>query len=143
MADYRLVYFSENRIPAAGETFHSQILDILATSRRNNSSAGVTGALMFSSGCFGQVLEGPQSAVEATFERIQQDTRHGDVSVLEFNPILGRAFDQWAMAYVGERPESFHGWIGTDGFDGGKFTAEALFLKLRSMVASPISTAHN
>ena len=37
---------------------------------------------MFNSGCFAQVLEGPHHAIQATFERIQCDERHSDVTVL-------------------------------------------------------------
>jgi len=135
MSEYRLVYYSENRILGLGGGFRAEIDDILAKSRYNNSLSGVTGALMFSAGYFGQILEGAQGAVEATFERIQQDVRHGDVSVLEFIPVATRAFDGWAMAYVGDDPETFEGWPGSDGFDAGKVTVEALFKRLRTMVA--------
>ncbi len=91
---------------------------------------------MFSAGRFGQVLEGPQAAVEATFERIQQDTRHGDVALLEFVPISERAFDTWAMAYVGNRPDGLTEWADEKRFDSEKITGQALFRKLHSMVAT-------
>ncbi|MCJ2078787.1 BLUF domain-containing protein [Methylobacterium sp. E-016] len=35
---------------------------------------------MFNAGAFAQVLEGPRRQVEETFERIQCDDRHGDVT---------------------------------------------------------------
>lgn len=84
MSLYRLVYYTANRISTESETFQREVEQILAKSRRNNKLVGLTGALMFSAGYFGQVLEGSQAAIEATFERIQQDPRHGDVSLLEF-----------------------------------------------------------
>jgi hypothetical protein len=133
---YRLVYYSENRVSAGGADLLAAIDDILSKSRRNNALVGVTGALMFSAGRFGQVLEGPQAAVEATFERIQQDTRHGDVALLEFVPIYERAFDTWAMAYVGDRPDGLTEWANEKGFDREKITGQALFRKLHAMVAS-------
>ena len=99
---HRLVYYSRNRI--RGE-IGSHILSILASSRKNNEPVGVSGALMFNAGCFGQVLEGRREALESTFERIQQDPRHGDVSVLAFEPIAERMFGNWSMGFVGARGE--------------------------------------
>ena len=131
---YRLVYYSSNRIGASGEQMRAQIDQILAASRRNNRAAGLTGALMFSSGYFGQVLEGPQDAVEATFERIQQDTRHGDVSLLEFVKIADRAFGDWSMAFVGGVNDIFADWR-DDGFDMSVITGELLLSKLRELVS--------
>lgn len=136
---YRLVYFSTNKIQAAPDAFRAEVEQILEASRRNNAMVGVTGALMFSSGFFGQVLEGPRPAVEATFERIQQDVRHGDVSVLEFKPMAGRNFDTWAMAYVGQNETGMPIWNGA--IDLTKVTAEALLTKLHSLVAREVSVA--
>ena len=93
MSLHRLVYCSANRIEALPAEFTAQVEQILATSRRNNQLVGVTGALMFSAGSFGQVLEGPQAAIEATFERIQQDHRHGNVLLLETVAIENRTFE--------------------------------------------------
>jgi hypothetical protein len=75
--------------------------DILATSRANNERDEITGALMFNAGCFAQVLEGPLDVVEAAFERIQQDDRHSEVSLLAMEPIIERSFPNWAMGFVG------------------------------------------
>ena len=136
---YRLVYLSTNRIQAAPEAFRAEVEQILRASRRNNAMVGVTGALMFSSGHFGQVLEGPRAAVEATFERIQQDTRHGDVSLLEFKPTGARGFDDWAMAYVGQGDTISRNW--TADIDFAKITAEALLTRLHSLVAREVSPA--
>ena len=133
MTDYRLVYFSENRL-AEGEVA-GQLDAILEKSRQNNVLVGVTGALMFNAGYFVQVLEGPQGAVEATFERIQQDARHGDVQLVEFAPVPERAFENWSMAYAG-RPEDASGDVTAladrSGFDPSRLDGNALFEKLRS-----------
>jgi hypothetical protein len=136
MTLHRLVYYSANRIETDSATFAAQIEQILEVSRKNNQLVGITGALMFSWGYFGQVLEGPQAAVEATFERIQQDLRHGDVSLLEFVPVSVRSFDTWAMAYVGEPSDVFASLANDTGFDAEKVSGERLFSKLLSMVQS-------
>ena len=138
MTLYRLVYYSANRIGSL--TAAAEVDRILEASRRNNQLVGVTGALMFSDGFFGQVLEGLQPAIEATFERIQQDPRHGDVSLLEFAPVTDRSFSDWAMAYVGNTaarwsfPE-----VGSE-LDAN-ISGERLYSKLRDMVARDVEAA--
>jgi len=133
--DYRLVYHSANRLESDQDQKHAQIEQILEKSRRNNAQVGVTGALMFNAGHFIQVLEGPPAAVEATFERIQQDDRHGDVALIQFEPIAQRGFSNWSMAYVGSSPTDRLNGIGArSGFDPGKLDAETLFQRLRALL---------
>ncbi len=134
MSLHRLVYYSANLITGPASQLRAEVDHILAASRRNNELVGVTGALMFSAGYFGQVLEGPQAAIETTFERIQQDPRHGDVALLEFAPIPERAFQSWAMAFVGSPDSGFTGWEDSR-FDFKAVTGETLFSKLHALVA--------
>lgn len=135
MTLHRLVYLSSNKIVGSTASLRTEVEQVLGTSRRNNTLVGVTGALMFSSGHFGQVLEGPQAAIEMTFERIQQDYRHGDVRLLEFKPVEARAFRVWAMAYVGDPGDAvMTGWDDS-GFDMTAITGEALVSKLHSLVS--------
>ena len=137
MSDYRLVYYSANRLSGSDAEVLQQVEQILDTSRRNNNLVDVTGALMFTKNYFGQVLEGPRAAIEVTFERIQQDTRHGDVALLEFSPIAARSFDSWSMAFVGSAyndSASFDKIGRMTGFDPSKQRAEELFEKLRDLV---------
>ncbi len=101
---YRIVYCSRNALRNSGDEQLKEVRKILFTSRKNNSACGITGALLFNSDCFAQVLEGPLEAVEATFERIQRDLRHEDVVVLETCYAAVRDFPDWSMAFSG--PES-------------------------------------
>ena len=98
---HRVLYCSRNIIPGAIEAVAADVRGILAVSRVNNARDGVTGGLLFSEGCFAQVLEGPLDAVESTFERIQCDARHCEVVVLQSGPITKRDFPDWSMAFVG------------------------------------------
>jgi len=98
---HRVLYCSRNVIPGATEAVAADVREILAVSRVNNARDGVTGGLLFSEGCFAQVLEGPQDAVEAAFERIQCDARHSEVVVLQNGPIPKRDFPDWSMAFAG------------------------------------------
>ena len=99
---YRLVYYSRNSILCDPSVQTNEIDEILEKSRLNNLRDRITGALMFNAGCFAQVLEGPLHKIESTFERIQQDPRHGDVSLLALEPIPQRSFPGWAMGFVGK-----------------------------------------
>jgi hypothetical protein len=102
MADlYNLAYISKNAIKGDAEAIKEQIRNILATAHRNNAAKGVTGALLYSGGYFCQVIEGAGDVLEELFETIQMDGRHGDVTVLHFQPIEARGFSDWAMALAG------------------------------------------
>ncbi len=95
---YRLVYCSRSTLESA---CGNDLTQILAVSRGNNARFNVTGALLFSAGCFAQVLEGPLAAIERTFERIQRDPRHADITVLQVERSPVRSFGEWAMASAG------------------------------------------
>lgn len=70
---------------------------ILFEARRCNTRDDVTGALICRADLYLQLLEGPEDAVEAAFERIAQDDRHLEVTRLVRRPITERMFAQWAM----------------------------------------------
>jgi blue light- and temperature-responsive anti-repressor len=103
---YRLVYCSRNRIAGNPAAVILELENILELARANNAAAGVTGALLYNSGTFAQVLEGPLAAVERIFEKIQRDPRHGEVMVLHMGPSAGRLFPAWSMAFAGRCSES-------------------------------------
>ena len=135
---YRLIYFSRNLIPGNEAEVEAHIRDILRVSRENNGLARITGALMFNLGCFAQVLEGPRHELEARFERIQQDERHGDVILLSLEATSERAFPNWSMAFFGAnyRALSLYADIGAEsGFDPARMTAHELLAVLKAQLA--------
>lgn len=89
----RLLYISTSRQPIVP----ALLGDILRTSRRNNIRCDVTGLLVVGGRRFLQALEGPDDAVEATFERIGRDPRHFAVVSLARDTIATRQFAGWAM----------------------------------------------
>lgn len=132
---YRLVYYSRTDFAGPEAELAVTIRQILESSRRNNLTAGVSGALMFNAGCFAQVLEGPGDAVERTFERIGRDMRHTDVMVLQFAPVSERGFPSWSMAFIGRSTrdgEIYGGLAGESGFNPARLSGEHLFEVLRS-----------
>jgi hypothetical protein len=137
MSLFRVVYYSRNLIPGSLEMIEAEVRRILETSCRNNAAEDVTGALLFNSGCFAQVLEGPYEAVERTFERIQMDERHADVVPLQFEAVASRGFSNWSMVYVGSSVDGearYGSFAGESGFDPSRLDAEAIFRSLRGLV---------
>ncbi len=96
----RILYCSKNLISYEENQQEKMLSNILQTARRKNPEQNVTGALFYNSGYFAQVLEGPKKSIEKVFERIQQDERHGDVTVLECSECETRDFGEWSMAHV-------------------------------------------
>jgi hypothetical protein len=134
---YRLVYASKNLLHGSEAQLTAIVGQILATSQRNNARSDVTGALMFNAGAFAQVLEGPRRGVEETFERIQCDDRHGDVTVLQCGPTESRSFANWSMAFVGQSAggqEQFSRLAAESGFDLARLDGDAVFAMLHELV---------
>lgn len=133
---YRVLYCSRNVIGGSTEAVAAEVRDILAVSRANNARDGVTGGLLFNQGCFAQVLEGPLDAVEAAFERIQCDPRHGEVIVLQSGPVAQRDFPDWSMAFAG--PDAARGSLAgialADAFSGQTGAGDAVLDTLKSLV---------
>lgn len=95
MALIRLIYVSNSH----RELTPSELETILQSSVQRNHASGLTGMLLYSCGSFMQVLEGEPQAVDETFRRISTDSRHGDVVILEREPITERSFDRWSMGF--------------------------------------------
>jgi hypothetical protein len=136
---YSLAYFSRNAIEGSSAEIQAHIAQILASARRNNALHGVTGALLFSDGCFAQVLEGRRSDVESVFEAIQSDPRHADVTTLHLHEVERRSFGEWSMAFGGIDGVSCDPKLQHDGMspaDGilATLAGQNLLLALRNVV---------
>lgn len=73
---------------------------ILTSARINNPLQGLTGVLLFNGSHFLQILEGVEPAIDELIGRLKVDKRHSNISVRDERPITGRAFPDWAMAYM-------------------------------------------
>ena len=86
-------------------TTPAMVGEILSASRRNNAAANVTGLLLYDGHRFLQALEGPEAAVQTTFDRIHKDPRHFALVQLARESITERSFPNWAMgAQAGMTP---------------------------------------
>ena len=73
---------------------------ILSISRRNNHRDDITGCLLFSGKCFGQVLEGRPEVILSKLKKITSDNRHLGVRLLFERPITIRDYQDWSMGYL-------------------------------------------
>lgn len=96
----RLLYRSEPALETSDEDGREQVTTIVRMAGIRNAQLGLTGALLFYPNLFVQVLEGPLSTLEPTFERICCDLRHRNLELLELVSVDHRAFGEWSMAMV-------------------------------------------
>lgn len=98
---YRIIYDSVSLLPqgAAGDAELQQIMQV---AQRRNARDLITRALHCDGAFFLQVLEGERGPVVATMSRIQRDTRHMRVRILEADALAERDFEDWSMALVPE-----------------------------------------
>lgn len=97
----RLIYVSRAPSPRPPD-----IKDILASSRRNNPSLEVTGALCFLNGVYLQYLEGERETVRELYRVIERDGRHFMPAIIDQRPIDQRVFPRWSMALLTWSEES-------------------------------------
>lgn len=90
-----LTYFSTSTTPLDQDDLH----ELLARSRDRNTGLDLTGLLLYADGSFVQTLEGPDEAVEETFERISRDRRHRSVSIALREHVDERFFPDWSMGF--------------------------------------------
>ncbi len=78
---------------------HSDLTDVLETSRRKNAARSITGMLLYKDLSFLQVLEGSDVAVIETFAVIREDVRHTNVRILYQETIDEPEFPSWSMGF--------------------------------------------
>lgn len=94
----RLLYASRS----TSEIDDALLSTILERSGRYNTEYGITGILCtYPQGkVFLQALEGGREAVNTLYANIVRDTRHHDVTLLEYAEITERRFSSWRMGIV-------------------------------------------
>ena len=93
----RLIYISEPCFDRADGSTMAQLNLILASSKRRNQAAYVTGALIYDAAWFLQILEGDRRVIWQTFSRIADDERHAGCLLVEMVDIAERSFGNWWM----------------------------------------------
>lgn len=83
----------------------AELKKILNAAQTNNTKNTITGILLHSDGNLLQLIEGPESKVEALFAKIEQDTRHTQLMVLFRKRIEQRDFPNFKMGFRSATPE--------------------------------------
>lgn len=149
----RLIYYSRNRVEAdprwhrersgagAPEAIHDILIELVANNRRDD----ITGALIHDDHWFAQALEGRETIVSATFERILRDERHCDVRLISMQVAAERRFAAWWMACVARsagNADLFRHHCEGEGFDPQRMRAERLGDLIEAAAAgTPCQTA--
>jgi Sensors of blue-light using FAD len=97
---YQIVYTSRSNFSGSPPELEVQIRRILASARKNNREAALSGAMAFNEGWFAQVLEGSMSDLARIFGRIRSDSRHCELKILRQVATKERLFPTWSMAYA-------------------------------------------
>jgi len=92
----RLLYVSRSDKPIT----IGQADEIIARAKDYNPNHGITGVLCYTGDTFMQVLEGARDEVNALYGLILSDSRHHDVTLLEYAEIGERRFVGWTMGRV-------------------------------------------
>ena len=84
----------------ASESFDvSQIYHMLSDARDRNVYNDITGCLLFHNNQFLQLLEGEDDKVKTLFEKISNDDRQHEITVICEEQRNGRLFKDWSMAF--------------------------------------------
>ena len=76
------------------------VADIAGKARSANLQRGITGLLIFDGQHFCQQLEGDEQLLAALMERISDDPRHTDITVLHQGPLASRRFKRFSLGYT-------------------------------------------
>lgn len=110
-----LTYLSTATLPYTQE----QLTELLAASRERNHADDLSGMLLYAGGHFIQTLEGPEENVDATFARIERDSRHRNIYIALREPIDERVFPDWSMGFENLSPEDAQTLPGFNDFLAG------------------------
>ena len=75
----------------------AMLAGILSAARRNNRANGITGALICQQDMYIQLVEGPDEAIDALYQRILADDRHTEVKLAMSAEVEERMFPEWDM----------------------------------------------
>lgn len=95
MSTISLAYVSSAIHPMTNDALR----DLLSSARKKNKGFDITGMLLYRDSFFIQVLEGEPEYVTIVYNRIKQDPRHNNVTLIYSESITDRAFDEWSMGF--------------------------------------------
>ncbi|WP_265502348.1 BLUF domain-containing protein [Paracoccus beibuensis] len=84
---------------------------IVDTASLNNRNMDLTGCLHHEDGLFFQWLEGPPIVLFRLLEKLRDDNRHLDMTILDQGTLPRRLFPDWQMRYSDRKAGSLMDWL--------------------------------
>ena len=100
---HQIIYIST----ANRELTEDALLELLSASQKRNAAKEITGLLLHSDGNIIQVIEGPEAAAKALYEKIAADNRHRGVTLISSRSIDQRDFPEFKMGFKRARSVDF------------------------------------
>ncbi|MBP2834154.1 BLUF domain-containing protein [Aquimarina sp. U1-2] len=94
---------------ASEETTIDDVEHLVSEAIENNLDHSVTGALVYHSGVFFQIIEGTKSEVLKLYDNILKDKRHHTVELIWKGVKPKRTFGEWSLAFLGEKDTNISG----------------------------------
>jgi len=101
---YQIIYIST----ANAQLTEDALLEILSGSQQRNAKRNITGLLLHADGNIIQVIEGPEDAVKALYEKISKDPRHRGVTLISSRVVNARDFPEYKMGFKRANPHDFN-----------------------------------
>ena len=76
-----------------------ELLELLKHARAKNEAHGLTGMLLYRDGIYLQFLEGKRVDIDELMGRLDKDSRHQDIRIIQEGELAERMFPDWSMAY--------------------------------------------
>jgi acylphosphatase len=100
---HQIIYISTAQ-PALTEDV---LLELLSESQKRNAAREITGLLLLSDGNIIQIIEGPEDAAKALYQKISKDKRHRGVTLMKSRDIENRDFPNYKMGFKRARSKDF------------------------------------
>ncbi|MBC8082611.1 MAG: BLUF domain-containing protein [Hymenobacter sp.] len=95
MSIHQIIYRSTATRPLS----EAELGRLVSQARIYNYSQSITGILLYAEQQFLQVLEGEKTAVEELYDRIAEDPRHTDLTIVLDGPAPQPFFPAWNMGF--------------------------------------------
>jgi hypothetical protein len=96
MSCHQLIYISRPKV----EVTKDFVTNILDKALNRNYALQISGLLVYYHGEFMQLIEGDKKDIDALFNIIQNDPRHGDIRILREAESPQRCMPTWAMGFT-------------------------------------------
>ncbi len=127
------VYSSASSQPFSIE----ELAALLEVARSNNRTLNITGMLLYEKQSFFQILEGPSSAIDQVYRKIERDKRHNQITKILYHDIDQRVFERWSMGFADVRLKDLANLKGlNDFFRKGKCYADLDESKAKTLLTA-------